>query len=110
MLRAILALAVGFGALSLVAFADDKKEEKKLEGKLQCTKCSLSETDKCGNALVVKEGGKDVTYYLKDKGAKQKYHAKICQEPKDAVVTGKIEEKDGKKYIVITEEKQVEFK
>jgi hypothetical protein len=108
MLRMILALVVGFGALSLVGMADDK--EKKLEGKLQCTKCSLSETDKCGNALVVKEDGKDVTYYLKDKGAKMKYHAKICQEPKDATVTGKIEEKDGKKYIIVTEEKQVEFK
>jgi hypothetical protein len=108
MLRMILALVVGFGALSLAGLADDK--EKKLEGKLQCTKCSLSETDKCGNALVVKESGKDVTYYLKDKGAKMKYHAKICQEPKDATVTGKIEEKDGKKYIIITEEKQVEFK
>lgn len=106
MLRAILALVIGFGALSLVALADDK-ESKKLEGKLSCTKCSLSETDKCGNALVVKEGGKDVTYYLKDKGAKEKYHKSICQEPKEATVTGKVTEKDGKKYI---EDAKVEIK
>ena len=108
MLRLILALAVGFGALSLVAVADDK--EKKLEGKLVCTKCKLGETDKCGHALIVKEGDKDVTYYLKDKEVMKKYHSKVCQEDKDATVTGKIEEKDGKKYIIVTDAKQVEIK
>ena|SRR5437764_10558639 len=108
MLRLILALVVGFGALSLVAVADDK--EKKLEGKLVCTKCKLGETDKCGHALIVKEGDKDVTYYLKDKEVMKKYHSKVCQEDKDATVTGKIEEKDGKKYIIVTDAKQVEIK
>jgi hypothetical protein len=106
MLRMILALVIGFGALSLVALA----EEKKLEGKLQCTKCSLNETDKCGNAIVVKENGKEVTYYLKDKGAKEKYHKLICTDVKDATVTGEIEEKDGKKYVVIKDDKQVKVK
>ena len=105
MLRLILALVVGFGALSLVAVADDK--EKKLEGKLVCTKCKLGETDKCGHALIVKEGDKDVTYYLKDKEVMKKYHSKVCQEDKDATVTGKVTEKDGKKYI---EEPKVEIK
>ena len=109
MLRTILALAIGFGALSLTALGDDK-EAKKLEGKLVCTKCKLSETDKCGHALIVKEGDKDVTYYLKDKEVMKKYHSKVCQEDKDATVTGKIEEKDGKKYIIVTDAKQVEIK
>lgn len=109
MLRTILALAFAFAALSLTAIADDEKkgDTTKLEGKLCCTKCKLGETDKCGHALIVKESGKDVTYYLDDKGGKEKYHGKVCQEDKDAVVTGKVVEKDGKKHI---ESPKVEIK
>jgi hypothetical protein len=111
MLRIALALALGLAAVTITGTtisvrAEDKKDEtKKLEGKLTCTKCALSETDKCGNALVVKEGDKEVKYYLVDKGAAEKYHA--CKKDKDAIVTGKIVEKDKKKYI---ENAKVEIK
>jgi hypothetical protein len=103
MLRIALALALGFAAITLagttvsVRAQDKKDEKKKLEGTLTCTKCALGETDKCGNALVVKEGDKKITYYIKDKGAGEKYHA--CKKDVDAVVTGKVVEKDKKKYI-----------
>ncbi len=105
MLRAALALTlgfavvVGFGGNGFTAKADDKKDVKKLEGKLTCTKCALSETDKCGHALIVKEGGKDVKYYLDDKGGAEKYHGKCCKADVDATVTGKVVEKDKKKHI-----------
>src|SRR5947207_15371946 len=98
MLRYVLALALGFSvvALSQVAVtADDKKDDKKatktLEGKLVCTKCKLSETDTCGNALQVKEGDKVVTYYIKDNGKAEKYHK--CSGEADAKVTRKNVEK-----------------
>lgn len=119
MLRFALALALGIGAVTLAgtsfnAKAEDKKEEKKadkdtkkLEGKLTCTKCTLEETKACGHALVVKADGKDVKYYLVDKGGKESYHGKCCQEPVAATVTGKVVEKDGKKMI---EEPKVEIK
>ena len=116
MLRAALVLALGFAVVTLAASgyqakADDKTdkkaESKKLEGKLTCTKCSLSETKACGHALVVKDGDKEIKYYLNDKGGKESYHAKCCQEPVDATVTGKIVEKDGKKTI---DEPKVEIK
>jgi hypothetical protein len=110
MLRVALALALGFSLVGLSgAAADDKPadktdkkaEKKTLEGKLVCTKCKLSETEKCGNALVVKEkvGGKEkeVTYYLNDKGVKESYHK--CTGEKDAKVTGKVYDKDKKKII-----------
>src|SRR5262245_61192815 len=102
MLRYALALALGFGivAVSQVATvtAQDKKDETKtLEGKLVCTKCKLSETDACGNALQVKEGDKTVTYYIKDKGKGENYHK--CSGEQAAKVTGKIVEKDKKMYI-----------
>jgi len=105
MLRALLAIVIGLSAVSLSTFAaDEKKADKeakvtKLEGKLCCTKCSLSETEACGNALKVKDGDKEVIYYLDDKGAKAPYHKAICTEEKDATVEGKVVEKDKKKHI-----------
>lgn len=58
-LNALLALAVVF-ALVAGATADDKKEGKEvtLKGKISCTKCSLKETEACGNAIVVEKDGK----------------------------------------------------
>lgn len=112
-MRSLFALAIGVLALSFgLTVAEDKKDDKKaetkkLEGKLTCSKCALQETDKCGNALKVKDGDKEVIYYLDDKGAKESYHGKICKEEKDATVEGKVVEKDKKKYI---EKAKVEFK
>lgn len=109
MLRKLLAVFVGVAALALVASnltADDTKPEKKtLEGKLVCGKCKLSETDACSNVLVVKDGDKEVKYYIKDKGKGEKYHK--CSGEKEVKVTGKVSEKDGKKII---EEAKVEDK
>ena len=102
MRRAALAIALGFSVVTLAGVtstnaADDKAKEVKLEGKLVCTKCKLSETDTCGNALQVKEGDKVVTYYLKDKGKAEKYHKCAGEQP--AKVTGKLT-KDGDKLVI----------
>src|SRR5256885_7172366 len=104
LLRAALALALGFAVVGFATNVNVKAEEKKaetvkLEGKLTCTKCALEETKACGHALVLKKDGKEVKYYLVDKGGKEPYHGKCCQEPVDAIVTGKLVEKDGKKTI-----------
>ncbi|MBA4065957.1 MAG: hypothetical protein C0501_20010 [Isosphaera sp.] len=106
MLRFALAASLGFAALFTVA-AQDKKDAKTLEGMLTCTKCALSETKACGNALVVKEGDKKVTYYLVDKGGKEPYHAACCKTDVAAKVTGKVVEKDKKLTI---EDAKVEVK
>ncbi len=113
MLRATLALALGFAVVGLTVSApavraEEKKDEaKKLEGKLTCTKCALGETKACEHALLVKVDGKEVKYYLKDKGGKETYHAKCCTADVDATVTGKVVEKDKKMFI---EEPKVEIK
>jgi len=107
MLRLALAIALGVSVVTLAGSgsvtAEDKKDTKatKLEGKLVCTKCKLSETDACGNALIVKDGDKEITYYLKDKGKGEKYHK--CSGEQAVTVTGKVG-KDGDKK-VITEAK-----
>ena len=98
MLRKLLGLVAVVTAATLVAssFADDKKETK-LEGKLLCGKCKLKESEECSNVLVVKDGDKSVNYYIKDTGKKEKYHK--CSGEQAVKVTGKVTEKDGKKYI-----------
>lgn len=104
MLRLALAVALGFSVIGLSGLngtnaADEKEKPKevKLEGKLVCTKCKLSETDACGNALLVKDGDKTITYYIKDKGKKEDYHK--CAGEQAAKVTGKLT-KDGDKKVI----------
>lgn len=103
-LAAVCACVLGVVAVS---YADEAA--KALEGKLVCTKCTLGETAKCGHALKVKEGDKEVVYYVADKGGKEKYHGKVCPPDSEAAakVTGKVTEKDGKKTIT---EPKVELK
>lgn len=114
MVRKLFALMVGIVALSMVATAEEKKAEKKVEltGKLVCTKCELKETKACGNAfLVTDKDKKEVKYYIVDKGAKEAYHAACCQAPADAKVTGTIvEKKVGDKTVLTITEAKVDVK
>ncbi|MDN4634815.1 hypothetical protein QCD71_25250, partial [Sphingomonas sp. PsM26] len=59
------------------------------------------------HALIVKQGDKEVKYYLNDKGGKESYHAACCTADVKATVTGKIVEKDKKLTI---DEPKVEIK
>jgi hypothetical protein len=105
MLRNLFALVVGVVALSLAAgvSAQEKKkgEKKTLEGKLVCGKCKLSEAEKCANVLLVSKDGKEVKYWLKDKGKAEKYHK--CTGEKEVKVTGIVRqiEEDGEKKMAI---------
>ena len=78
--------------------AEDKKEEKTLKGTITCAKCDLKTETKCTTVIKVKEGDKDVVYYLDDKSGKEN-HKKICTEAKEGTVKGTVSEKDGKKVI-----------
>lgn len=104
MLRIALAAVLGIAVITLsgvnttTANAQDKKDEKKtLEGKLVCGKCKLSETDACSNVLIVKDGDKEIKYYLTDKGKGEGYHK--CSGEVAVKVTGKVVEKDKKMTI-----------
>jgi hypothetical protein len=108
MLRYALALVLGVSIVALANFAataqDAKKEAKDtktIEGKMVCGKCTLGETKTCTNVVKVKEGGKDVNYFISDKGNKEKYHKDVCPggTEVEVKVTGKVVEKDGKKTI-----------
>jgi len=100
-LRTLLGLTAVL-ALVVMARGEDKKADTKpvtLKGTICCTKCELGETAACGNAIKVKEGDKEVTYYFMDGGKKEKYHGKVCQAPAAGSVTGVVSEKDKKKWI-----------
>ena len=81
--------------------AEDKKEVT-LKGTILCAKCALKEKGltKCTTAIVVKEDGKDVVYYLHDNGAKEEYHEEVCGGArKEGTVTGIVHKHDGKLMI-----------
>jgi hypothetical protein len=98
----LLAAAFVCSVVSLAVAA----ETKTITGGAVCAKCALKEKPQCQNAVIVKENGKDVTYYLEgDKSKKVHQSFGICSAKKDAPVqvkvTGTVEEKDGKKVMTV---------
>jgi hypothetical protein len=94
-----LALAL---AVSLVAGAT-AGDEATMTGKVTCAKCTLKKADakECQDVLVVKDGDKTAEYYV-EKNEVAKTFGHVCGGEKPAVVTGKVTEKDGKKWISAT--------
>jgi hypothetical protein len=107
--KTLLCLGIVTAAVATAA-EDDKGEVKTLKGELGCAKCvfKVEGVTKCTNAIKVKDGDKEVTYILDDKGTKEPYHKKICTESAKGSVKGKVfkkgdtmmvkPEKDGVKY------------
>ncbi len=75
-------------------------EETTVTGNVMCAKCTLKKADaaKCQDVLVVKDGDKTAEYYITKNAVAEKFGHK-CSGEKAAVVTGKVTEKDGKKWI-----------
>ena len=99
----LLAVTVIFsGALVLAAV------EKTITGDAVCAKCALGETKKCQNTITTDEGGKKVTYYLKNNEFFKTSHSPlgICGAKKDSPVkvtaTGDVTEEDGKTVLTPT--------
>jgi len=99
-MRILLGLAVAFLSVGVAAYAAEDKKTT-IEGVMVCTKCTLKETKTCGHAVKVKDGDKEVVYYLDDKGAKETYHKAICPADSEqkVKVVGKLVEKDKKKTL-----------
>ncbi len=92
-----LAVALVLGLAASVPAGD----ETTVTGKVMCAKCALKQADatKCQDVLVTKgEDGKVAYYYIAKTDASTAF-GHVCQSEKAATVTGKVEEKDGKKWI-----------
>ena len=91
-------LAVFLAGLTPVASAADGTT---LTGHVLCAKCTLKKADAghCQNVLVVTDqDGKTSEYYIA-KNDVSEHFGHVCKGDKAAVVTGQIEEKDGKMWI-----------
>jgi hypothetical protein len=88
-----LVLALGLAAAAQAA------DETTVSGKVVCAKCSLKKADaaKCQDVLVV-SGEKAAEYYVEKNAVSEKF-GHVCGGSKEAVVTGVVTEKDGKKWI-----------
>ena len=98
----------GFGIAILAvlamggAMAKEQAGTVTLEGKIACAKCrlGLEGYDDCQSVLVVeseKSDTPDYFYVVENDVAKEFGHA--CGGDKDAVVTGTVQDKDGKQWI-----------
>ena len=80
-MRAALSVVLGLAvALVVAAHVSAADKEVTLKGTILCAKCELKEAKKCTTAIVVKEDGKDVTYYFNDKGAKESTFDEAAQK------------------------------
>lgn len=99
-------LGLAVAAVLATGLVAEEKKEVELKGTMKCAKCTLKEADAkaCANVLIVKEGDKEVKYYLKDKGNKEAYHKGICPpgSEAEATVKGSVTEEDGKKIVTAT--------
>jgi hypothetical protein len=92
--KTLLCVGMVFAAVMIVRAEDDKKAESKtLKGEIGCPKCVFKldkkiTGGKCGNAIKVKDGDKEVIYIFQDKGAKESYHKTICAAAKAGSVKG----------------------
>lgn len=89
LLSALSVLGLAFTLASVQA------EEKTFEGEMSCAKCNLKQADACEDTLKVGD-----TLYLLEEDGKRKTSEHVCSGSAKAKVTGKVEERDGKKFLV----------
>ena len=99
----LLALAVFFSGLSWAFAAGDKT----ITGGAVCAKGALKEASECKNVVLVKEGDKEVKYYLEGPESKKAHGALgICsakvESPVMVKVTGTCEKKGDKLVITVS--------
>jgi hypothetical protein len=79
-------------------------QETTVSGTVMCAKCALKKSDatECQNVLVVKDDADKTTEYYVAKNAVSEKFGHVCKTKKEAVITGTVEEKDGKTWITPT--------
>ena len=82
-----------FAAAFAFSLSSAQAEEKTYEGEMSCAKCKLKIAETCEDTLKVGD-----TVYLLEEGGDRKTSEHVCSGT--AKVTGKVEERDGKKFLV----------
>lgn len=102
MRKVVSAAAAVLLALACCAVAGAADVSVTLEGNIVCAKCTLKVegVDQCQSVLLVKNtAGKDTQYWLARNAVAEAF-GDVCTDIKPVTVTGSIEEKDGRKWIV----------
>jgi hypothetical protein len=87
--------------LSGIALAGHHEKTVTVKGNVTCAMCTLKTGKECQDVLVVKKGEEKVLYYVVKNDVSNKFgHG--CGTEKPAVVTGTVEEKDGKMWLTAT--------
>ena len=95
-----LCLALAVALCFTVGIRADDSKPVTVKGTIMCAKCELKQAKKCQTVVVVKEDGKEVTYFFKDKGASEEHHEPVCGGgKKEGTVTGVVMSENGKKWI-----------
>lgn len=89
LITSLFAAAFAFSLTTAVA------EEKTFEGEMSCAKCNLKQAESCEDTLKVGD-----TLYLLEEDGKRRTSEHVCTGTAKAKVTGKVEDRDGKKFIV----------
>ncbi len=79
-------------AFTSAARADDK--EITITGEGKCAKCSLKESDKCQNVIVVGKGNRQKKYFLVQNDISKDFHSNVCKESKMVKATGTVKKLD----------------
>ncbi len=96
-MKTLLIALIGTAFALTAAEAGETKKKQTLEGEMSCAKCNLKQADACEDTLKVGE-----ELYLLEEGGKRKTSEHVCSGTAKAKVTGKVEERDGKKFLVVS--------
>ena len=104
----VLAAILGL-VLSGAAVASDAADSVTVTGTIVCAKCTLKDEamKECQNVLQVKKGDEVVNYYLVKNDVAESF-GHVCQDSKDATVTGTVAEKDGHVWLTASKMDPVE--
>ena len=104
MRKVVSATAAVLLALACCAVAGTADVSVTLEGNIVCAKCTLKVegVDTCQSVLLGKNAAGTDTHYWLARNAVAKAFGDVCTDIKPVSVTGSIEEKDGRNWIVAT--------
>ncbi len=99
-MKALTTLGLALTVLLAFSVSTVSAAEQTLNGTIVCAKCKLKKSDatECQDVLLVKAQEATAEYYVTKNDVSSKF-GHVCGGDAQAIVTGEVTEKDGKKWI-----------
>lgn len=94
--KLIALLTMGGLAFTLAANAGPSGATVTITGDGACAKCQLKQGKACEATVTAVEGGKKVTYYLRENDASKEISKQLCSDRKQLKVSGTVQTVDGR--------------